>query len=152
MKNGGGIFLENGAQSHDEAQHEQRVNQIATKIMEDSSSRRRMLSLQELVEMDMPHPHFEQFFQDIQAYFFTINGALHGEVVRGAMLADCCMLIFAGSREAAQHLAEIGLDDTIKHARNFGTLTMLGLDPMEDLEKEHANAGTSIETYGRKTH
>lgn len=148
MKDGGGVFLENGPESAEDAEHEKRVNEVVDKIMTDTTHRRRILNAQELVDLKSPNPRFEQFFPVIDAYFYSIDGFLNGETVTGAMMAGEIMLVFAPNRPVADEIAHDGLSQTIKHLQNYATMTHLGVDPMSQLD----NAGLDVVTGGRKAH
>ena len=43
INTGGGFFLEDGAKSHEDAVHEQEVNGIVEKILDEATHRRRIL-------------------------------------------------------------------------------------------------------------
>jgi hypothetical protein len=150
MDKGGGIFLENGPANADEAKEEEDVNAIAAKILREAQDRRRILSMQQLADMDNPRPAFEQFFPKINAFFYSIEGRLGGEDVKGAMLAGNCMLIFAATRKQADEIAESGLTDTIHYANEYATLEHLGFDPMQKIEERERNAGVYIDALGRR--
>lgn len=84
----GGVFLENGPQSAEDAALEVRANDIVHRILHDTQRRpRHILSLQELCNMRGPRAALEQFFPEIHAYFYGIDGELDGKRVSGAMLA-----------------------------------------------------------------
>jgi hypothetical protein len=152
VKNGGGLFLENGPQSHGDAQFEARVNEIASKIINDATYRRRILNLQELCDMEPCIAQFEQYFPDIKAYFFSICGRLKGEAIKGAMFAGNCILVFSPTLDKAQYLADHGLHATRHFGEEYAELVASGIDPVEKMEREHTNAGLSIDAGGRKTH
>lgn len=145
--NGGGIFLEDGAQAGD-AEEQRKVNEVVGKIMAEVQHRRRVLTLQELCDMEGPHAGFEQFFPNVRGYFYTVDGRLEGEEVRGAMMAGNCMLIFAQSRKAADELAQEGLEQTIALAKEYAFREHLGCPPAVDEGFE--NAGIEIEAHHRK--
>ena len=144
----GGFFLENGPQSHEDAAHEENVNGIVEKILDDATYRRRILTIQELCQMKYARPHFEQFFPTVGAYFYTIDGELNGEHVRKAMLAGNCVLVFAPSREAADEIARSGLSDTAKFAEEYSYSDNAYI---AEQDAKAANAGLIIETGGRNT-
>ena len=147
--NGGGLFIEDGAKSHDDAVHEERVNGIVEKILDEATHRRRILSIQELCDMKHLRPHFEQFFPTVSAYFYTIDGDLNGERVKNAMLAGNCVLVFAPTREAADEIALTGLSDTVKFADDYAYSDAAYIS---DQEAKASNAGLIIESGGRKSH
>lgn len=145
----GGFFLEDGPQSETEAIHEAQVNKIVEKIMDDAMSRRRILTLQELCDVKQPAPHFEQFFPEISAYFYSIDGMLDGERLTGAMLAGHCILVFAMSREIASEIAIGGLLDTINFSNDYANSDDAFLDAQA---AQAANSGILTSTGGRRTH
>lgn len=138
MKDGGGFFIDGGPETEGESVDEQRINTIVEKIMDEASERRRILTLQELCEMKFLRPSLEQFFPDVQAYFYAIDGMLSGENLTGAMLAGHCMLIFAASQEQANDLAHEGLLSTVKYAQEYGDSNDAFL---AEQEARAANAG-----------
>lgn len=138
MNKSGGMFQENSPQTEAEAIDEQRIHDIVEKIMENTVTRRRILSLQELCELKHPHVWMEQFFPEIGAYFFSVNGTLKGESVKGGMLAGHCMLVFAISLELATEIATDGLLDTIELANDYAHSDAAAIEAME---AEAANAG-----------
>ena len=146
---GGGFFLEDGAKSHEDAVHEEEVNGIVEKILDEATYRRRILTIQELCQVKHLRPHFEQYFPTISAYFFTIDGDLNGERVRNAMLAGNCVLVFAPSREAAEEIALSGLTDTVKFADEYAYSDAAYI---ADQEAKASNVGLIIESGGRRTH
>ena len=146
--NGGGFFLENGPQSHTDAVHEEEVYGIVEKILDDTTYRRRILTIQELCHMKYMRPHYEQYFPTVGAYFFTIDGELGGERVRNAMLAGNCVLVFAESREAAEEIALSGLNDTVKFADEYSYSNDANI---AEQDARAANAGIIIESGGRKS-
>jgi superfamily II DNA/RNA helicase len=148
--NGGGIFLENGPKSAAEAEQEGRVNAVVEKILADARNRRRVLNLQEICDMQDFEPFFEQYYPDINAYFYTINGTLKGEQVRGAMFAGNCILVFARNRKEADEIAKSGLLDTIKFAQQHAMYTHLGVDPQQILDQQHANDGVLVDAKGKR--
>jgi hypothetical protein len=148
MKKGGGLYLEGGAQSHPEAQFEERVNAIADQIIAESAHRRRVLTLEELMDMTDITPQFEQHFPQVGAWFFTINGTLHGERVTGAMMAGNCGLVFAETREQAHAIAESAFADTRIFANEYAFKEYLGIDT----SVESKNTGIVTEVGGRKAH
>ena len=148
MKNNiGGFFLENGPQSHEDAVHEENVNGIVEKILDEATYRRRILTIQELCQMKNIRPHFEQFFPTVGAYFYTIDGQLGGERVRSAMLAGNCILVFAQSIEAADEIALSGISDTVKFADEYSYSDDAYI---AEQDAKAANAGIIIESGGRK--
>ena len=148
MKNNGGFFLENGPQSHADAAQESEVNGIVEKILDDTTYRRRILTIQELCHMKYMRPHYEQYFPTVGAYFFTIDGELGGERVRNAMLAGNCVLVFAESREAAEEIALSGLNYTVKFADEYSYSDDAHIAEQDAMA---ANAGIIIESGGRKS-
>lgn len=139
----GGVFLENGSQSAEDAALEARANDIVDRILHDTQRRsRRILSLQELCAMQAPRAAFERFFPEIHAYFYGIDGELDGKRVSGAMLAGNCMLIFAASRHAADELAQGGLEETIRLAKDYAWREHLGCPPAADEGFENAGVET----------
>ena len=149
INTGGGFFLEEGAKSHEDAVHEEEVNGIVEKILDEATHRRRILTIQELCQVKNMRPHFEQYFPTVNAYFFTIDGELGGEHVRNAMLAGNCVLVFATSREAAEEIALSGLTDTVKFADEYAYSDAAYI---ADQEAKASNAGLIIETGGRRSH
>lgn len=145
----GGFFVEDGPQTEPEAIHEAQVNQIVEKIMDDAMSRRRILTLQELCDVKHPAPRYEQFFPQISAYFYSIDGTLDGERLTGAMLAGHVILVFAISREAASEIAISGLLDTIKFSNEYAQSEDAYLDSQA---AQAANSGIITSTGGRKVH
>lgn len=148
MKQGGGLYLENGAQSHDDAQFETRVNEITQKILDNSTERRQILTLEQFMDMVDAYPQFEEYFPDIQAYFYSINGTLAGVPVKGALLAGNCMLIRATTQKLADEIAEAGLTDTRHYAGEYAFMEYIGVDPFEAADRR--NAGIVTEAGGRK--
>jgi hypothetical protein len=141
MKKGGGLYLEGGAQTFTEAEFEERVNAVADKIIAEAAHRRRILTLEELMDMTDITPQFEEHFPQVGAWFFSINGTLHGERVSRAMLAGNCALVFAETREQAHAIAEAGFADTRIFANDYAFKQYLGIDPFE----EPSNAGVVTE-------
>lgn len=146
--NGGGLFLEHGAQNAEDAVDEQRANEIAGRIMAEVAHRRRMLTLQQLCDMEGVHASFEQYYPEVRGYFYTVDGWLEGEDVKGAMLAGNCMLIFASTRARADALAQEGLETTIELAKEYAFRDYLGVPPAADEGFEHL--GIEIEAHKRK--
>lgn len=146
--NGGGLFLENGAQSAEDAVDERRANEIVGRIMAEVAHRRRILTLQQLCDMESPRANWEQYFPNVGAYFYTIDGRLDGEDVKGTMLAGSCILVFAPSRARADELAQEGLETTIELAKEYAFRDYLGVPPAADEGFEHL--GIEIEAHKRK--
>ena len=149
MNKSGGFFLEDSPETEAEAVAEARVNKIVEGIMDEALNRRRMLTLQELCDMRNVTPRYEQFFPTVHAYFYTIDGMLNGERLKGAMLAGNCILVFAPSREAASEIASSGLLDTVKFANEYANSDEAYL---EARSAQAANSGIITSSGGRKTH
>ena len=149
MNKTGGFFLENSPQTETEAIAEAQVNAVVEKIMDEALARRRILTLQELCETKDARPHYEQFFPEIHAYFFSIDGILNGERLTGAMLAGHCMLVFAPTREAASEICTSGLLDTIKWTNEYAGSDDAYLDSQA---AQAANAGIITSTGGNRVH
>lgn len=142
MNKTGGFFLENSPQNESEARDETRINEIVEKIMDDAMDRRRILTLEELCSMKNVSPHFEEFFPDVHAWFYSIDGSLYGENLTGAMLAGHCMLVFAVGRESAEEIARSGLNDTISLTNEYATS-----DDAYLAEQEANAANSGIQVY-----
>ena len=93
-------------------------------------------------------PHYEQFFPEIHAYFYSIDGMLDGERLQGAMLAGHCILVFAPTREAASEIAADGLLDTVKLSNDYASSE----DAWIDSQAAQANSGVITVSGGRKSH
>lgn len=145
----GGFFLEDSPETEAEAVAETQVNRIVEGIMDEALTRRRILTIQELCYVKNLSPRYEQFFPEVHAYFYTIDGMLNGEVLKGAMLAGHCVLVFAPNREAASEIATSGLLDTVKFANTYATSDEAYLD---EQSARAANAGIITSSGGRKTH
>lgn len=145
--NGGGLFLENGAQSAEDAVDEHEANKIVARIMAEVAHRRRMLTLQELCDMENPRAGFEQFFPTVQGYFYTVDGRLNGEEVRGAMFAGGVALVFAPTRARADEFAQEGVETTIALAKEYAFREYLGCPPAANEGFE--NLGIEIEAHKR---
>jgi len=145
---GGGFFLENSPQSEQEAVEEVRINEIVEKIMDEAMERRRILTLEELCAAKNIRPHFEEFFPDVHAWFYSIDGTLYGETFTGAMLAGHCILVFAIGRDQAEEIAASGLTDTVNLTNEYANSDDAYL---EEQEAKAANAGLAIYA-GRNVH
>lgn len=145
----GGFFLEDSPETEAEAVAETKLNKIVEGIMDEALARRRILTLQELCDTKNPTPRYEQFFPEVHAYFYTIDGMLNGEVLKGAMLAGHCILVFAPSREAASDIASSGLLDTVRFANDYANSDDAYLDAQS---AKAANSGLVTSSGGRRTH
>lgn len=107
---------------------------------------RTILNADQLASLVAPRARLEQFFEKLNAYFFTIDGVLNGKKVRGALFAGECMLVFAVGERQAQEQANAGLRATIELLHEeFNTRSQ------RELEEAGMTAqGMEIESGGRK--
>lgn len=113
---------------------------------------RRILHIDELVEMTTVKPQFEKEMKlpgdsrgaTNTVFLFSVNGMLRGQEVRGALLAGECMMVQARTLKQAERIAREGLRDTIGFAHEeFDNRSVIVLPAS-------ANDGLSIEGGGRK--
>lgn len=89
-----------------------KAQRAAAKLQRQLERKRKILTADQLVDMKNLKPRLEQQF-DFGAYFFSIDGILKGEAVKGALLGGECMLVFAPTLAQAVDIAARGLRSTI---------------------------------------
>lgn len=89
-----------------------KAQSVATAMQTELAKRRKLLTADELVELKNVKVRLESDFHN-GWYFFSIDGALNGKKIQGALWGDCCILIGADSVEKARKIAQEGLIETI---------------------------------------
>jgi hypothetical protein len=87
----------------------------ATEFSVQLAKRRDILTADQLASLISPGVKFEDEYQlkDCKAFFFTINGVLHGRKIDGALFAGECILTYGNSVMDAKDLAVRGLRATV---------------------------------------
>ncbi len=88
----------------------------AAKLREFLVKSRDILNADQLVSLVSPRARFEVDFPKLQAYFFTVDGVLHGKKITGALFGGEPILVFAPTFLRAQELANSGLRSTVEFA------------------------------------
>lgn len=114
---------------------------------------RRILTMDELVEMNETTPRFEKEIKlpgdsrgaTNTVFLFSVDGMLKGQPVKGALLAGECMMVQARTLKAAERICKEGLRDTIGFAHEeFDNRSLI------ELPESAANEGVSVEVGGRR--
>ncbi len=113
---------------------------------------RRILTMDELVEMTGAVPQFEKEIKlpgdsrgaTNTVFLFSVNGMLKGQAVKGALLAGECMMVQARTLKMAERICKEGLRDTIGFAHEeFDNRSVI------ELPESAANEGVSVDAGGR---
>lgn len=90
-----------------------KAQDAARALQKELEAKRKILNADELVSMTNVKPRLEKQMPG-DAYFFSIDGTLQGERLRGALFGDSCMLVFAETLTKAAKIAADGLQSTIE--------------------------------------
>lgn len=94
------------------------ANLAGHKLAQELAAKRQVLNADQLASLIAPRANFEQEFGlevgGKRAYFFTVDGVLHGHKIHGALFAGECILVFASTFLEAQEQANVGLRTTIE--------------------------------------
>jgi len=117
------------------------------------STRRRILTADELCRLKDARPHFEKEMvlpgdsrKKNIVFMFSIDGMLDGEPVIGALFAGECMLVQARTLAMAERICKEGLKDTASFAlAEFEDRTRL-VQPATAMEQ-----GLTVEAGGKRS-